>query len=120
MVVLHAYVAVCYTLSLCGSEGFLLNLAGLNQKFTVGGDRYVVVALLGKVQGESDAWAPLATMRPYYLFRNQHDNFSAEIDQIQTHMRLCRWSCYLRFGRDPFLPSPCLERFIAGGPRRIV
>jgi hypothetical protein len=62
--VFHAYVAVCYTLSLRGSEGFLLDLAGLNRKFAVRGDQNVVVALLGKVKEESDDWAHLLPCVP--------------------------------------------------------
>jgi hypothetical protein len=64
MVGFHAYVAVCYTLSLRGSEGLLLDLAGLNPKFVARGDRYVVVALLGKVKGESDERAHLLPCVP--------------------------------------------------------
>jgi hypothetical protein len=52
--VFHAYVTVCYAVSLRGCEGFLLDLAGLNRKFGAGGERYVVIALLGKIKGESD------------------------------------------------------------------
>jgi hypothetical protein len=44
---------VCYTISLRGCEGFLLDLAGLNQTFLAGGDKYIVIALLGKIKGES-------------------------------------------------------------------
>jgi hypothetical protein len=53
-IVFHAYVAVCYTCSLRGCEGFLLDLDGLNRKFTAGGDKYVVIALLGKIKGETN------------------------------------------------------------------
>jgi hypothetical protein len=52
--VFHTYVMVCYAVSLRGCEGFLLDLAGLNQKFSAGGEQYVVIALLGKIKGESD------------------------------------------------------------------
>jgi hypothetical protein len=52
--VFHTYVSVCYAVSLRGCEGFLLDLAGLNRKFNAGGTRYVVIALLGKIKGESD------------------------------------------------------------------
>jgi hypothetical protein len=44
--VFHAYVTVCYVVSLRGCEGFLLDLAGLNRKFKAGGTKYVVIALL--------------------------------------------------------------------------
>jgi hypothetical protein len=63
-IVFHAYVAVCYTLSLRGSEGFLLDLGGLNRKLTVGGDQYVVVALLGQIKGESGDRAHLLPCVP--------------------------------------------------------
>jgi hypothetical protein len=52
-VVFHSYVVRCYTISLRGCEGFLLDLAGLNWKFWAGGDKYIVIALLGKIKGES-------------------------------------------------------------------
>jgi hypothetical protein len=52
-IVFHAYVAVCYTCSLRGCEGFLQDLDGLNRKFAVGGDKYIVIALLGKIKGET-------------------------------------------------------------------
>jgi hypothetical protein len=76
--VLHTYVIVCYTLSLHGSEGFLLQLDSLNQKTSAGGDRYVVVILLGKVKGKYHA-SPL----PLW---DQCENLSSEVDQIQMHM----------------------------------
>jgi hypothetical protein len=63
-VVFHTYVAVCYMASLWGYEGFLLNLAGLNHKFTAGGDKYVVLALLGQIKGESGDWAHLTLCIP--------------------------------------------------------
>jgi hypothetical protein len=53
-VVFHTYVAVYYTCSLRGCEGFLLDLDGLNCKLTAGGDKYVVITLLGRVKGETD------------------------------------------------------------------
>jgi hypothetical protein len=52
-IVFHAYVVVCYTCSLRGCEGFLLDLAGLNRKFAAGGNKYVVIALLGRIKGET-------------------------------------------------------------------
>jgi hypothetical protein len=53
-IVFHAYVVTCYTCSLRGCEGFLLDLDGLNRKFNAGGDKYVVIALLGKIKGETN------------------------------------------------------------------
>jgi hypothetical protein len=41
-IVLHTYVVVCYTCSLRGCEGFLLDLAGLNRKFAAGGSQIAV------------------------------------------------------------------------------
>jgi hypothetical protein len=49
----HTYVVICYVLTLRGCEGFLCDLAGLHRKFETGGSRYVVIALLGKIKGES-------------------------------------------------------------------
>jgi hypothetical protein len=51
-IVFHAYVVICYVLSLRGCKGFLCDLAGLHRKFAIGGDHYVVIALLGKIKGE--------------------------------------------------------------------
>jgi hypothetical protein len=53
-VVFHAYMAVCYKCSLRECEGFLLDLDGLNRKFTAGGDKHVVIALLRRIKGETD------------------------------------------------------------------
>ena len=50
--VFHTYAMVCYVMSLRGCEGLLLDLSGLNRKWGVGGDQYVVIALLGKIKGE--------------------------------------------------------------------
>jgi hypothetical protein len=63
--VFHAYVTVCYTVSLRGCEGFLLDLAGLNRKFNSGGDKYIVIALLGKIKGESGDRAHLLPCVPF-------------------------------------------------------
>jgi hypothetical protein len=52
-IVFHAYVVACYTCLLHSCKGFLLNLDGLNQKFAADGDKYVVIALLGKIKGET-------------------------------------------------------------------
>jgi hypothetical protein len=38
-------------ISLRGCEGFLLDLASLNQTFLVGGDKYIIIVLLGKIKG---------------------------------------------------------------------
>jgi hypothetical protein len=63
-IVFHTYVVVCYTISLRGCEGFLLDLAGLNRKFSAGGDKYIVIALLGKIKGESGDRAHLLPCVP--------------------------------------------------------
>jgi hypothetical protein len=52
-IVFQAYAMCCYVVSLRGSEGLLLDLSGLNRKWGVGGDKYVVIALLGKIKGET-------------------------------------------------------------------
>jgi hypothetical protein len=62
--VFHTYVVVCYTCSLRGCEGFLLDLSGLNRKFKAGGDKYVVIALLGQIKGESGDRAHLLPCVP--------------------------------------------------------
>jgi hypothetical protein len=46
------YSIITYTLSLRGSEGFLLDLKGLHRNFNMPGNHHVQVALLGKVKGE--------------------------------------------------------------------
>jgi hypothetical protein len=62
--VFHTYVTVCYTVSLRGCEGFLLDLAGLNRKFNAGSDKYIVIALLGKIKGKSGDRAHLLQCVP--------------------------------------------------------
>jgi hypothetical protein len=62
--VFHTFVVVCYTVPLRGCESFLLDLSGLNRKFTARGNRYIVIALLGKIKGESDDRARLLPCVP--------------------------------------------------------
>ena len=59
-IIFSAYVTVCYTISLRGTEGFLLDLAGLNKYWKEDRD-HLIIALLGKVKGES---ADLAHLVP--------------------------------------------------------
>jgi hypothetical protein len=66
-IVFHAYVAVCYVLSLGGCEGFLMDLSVLHRKFATGGTRYIVMALLGKIKGESGDRAHLIPCVPITL-----------------------------------------------------
>jgi hypothetical protein len=47
------FIVVCYTISLWGCEGVLLDLLGLNTKSNSGGKNYVVFTLLGQIKGES-------------------------------------------------------------------
>jgi hypothetical protein len=63
-IVFHTYATTCYVLSLRGCEGFLLDLAGLNRRFATGGEKYVVIALLGKIKGESGDRAHLLPTVP--------------------------------------------------------
>jgi hypothetical protein len=63
-IVFHAYMTVGYVVSLRGCEGFLLDLLGLNRKFQTGGTKYVVMALLGKIKGESYDWDHLLPCVP--------------------------------------------------------
>jgi hypothetical protein len=58
-IVFHSYALVCYVVSLRGCEGLLLDLQGLQQKWGAGGNNYVVIALLGKIKGETGDWAHL-------------------------------------------------------------
>jgi hypothetical protein len=46
------YSILTYTLSLRGSEGFLLDLKGLHRNANPPNNRYLLIALLGKVKGE--------------------------------------------------------------------
>jgi hypothetical protein len=53
-IVFQAYAMVCYGVVLLrGCEGLLLDLSGLNHKWGIGGDKYVVTVLLGKIKGET-------------------------------------------------------------------
>jgi hypothetical protein len=54
----------CYVVSLRGNEGLLIDLSGLNRKWSVGGEDYVVIALLGKIKGESGDQAHLLPCVP--------------------------------------------------------
>jgi hypothetical protein len=63
-IVFHTYVTICYVLSLRGCKGFLLDLAGLNQRFAANGDKYVVIVLLGKIKGKSGDRAHLLPTVP--------------------------------------------------------
>ena len=51
--VVNTYIIVCYVGSLRGAEGLLLDLSGLNRKWGLGGDKYITIALLGKIKGET-------------------------------------------------------------------
>jgi hypothetical protein len=57
----------CYAISLRGCEGLLLDLNGLNQKWSVGGEEYVVVAMLGKIKEEAGDHAHLLPCVPKRL-----------------------------------------------------
>jgi len=57
-IVFSAYVAISYVISLRGPEGLLLDLHGLHKHWR-STDDYVVIALLGKVKGESQDRAHL-------------------------------------------------------------
>lgn len=50
--IFSAYVVLTYVLSLRGSEGFILDTQGILDNWTKGGDKYIIIALLGKVKGE--------------------------------------------------------------------
>ena len=59
-IVFPTYVVVYYTISLRGTEGFLLDLAGLNKYWREDRD-HLIITLLGKVKGET---ADLAHLVP--------------------------------------------------------
>jgi hypothetical protein len=63
-IVFYAYAMTCYVVSLRGNEGLLLDLSGLNRKWNVGGETYVVIALRGKIKGESGDRAHLLPCVP--------------------------------------------------------
>jgi hypothetical protein len=63
-IVFYTYAMTCYVVSLHGCEGLLLDLSGLNQKWSVGGEEYVVIALLGKIKGEGGDCAHLLPSVP--------------------------------------------------------
>jgi hypothetical protein len=63
-IVFYTYAMTCYVVSLRGNEGLLIDLSSLNQKWSVGGDVYVVIALLGKIKGESGDRAHLLPCVP--------------------------------------------------------
>jgi hypothetical protein len=63
-IVFYTYAMTCYVVSLRGNEGLLVDLSGLNRKWSVGGDEYVVIALLGKIKGESGDRAHLLPCVP--------------------------------------------------------
>jgi hypothetical protein len=59
LIFFHFYALVCYVVSLRGCEGLLLDLGGLRRKWEAGGNKYDVIALLGKIKGEMGDWAHL-------------------------------------------------------------
>ena len=59
-----AYAVVCYVTSLRGVEGFLLDLDGLNRYWEPDRKDYIVIALLGKIKGESNDAAHLIPCVP--------------------------------------------------------
>jgi hypothetical protein len=63
-IVFYTYAMVCYVVSLRGCEGLLLDLSGLNRKMNAGVEEYVVIALLGKIKGESGDRAHLLPSIP--------------------------------------------------------
>lgn len=51
-IIFSCYAVLTYVLSLRGSEGFQIDLKGILDNWGKGGDKYVIVTLLGKVKGE--------------------------------------------------------------------
>ena len=52
-VVFSTYAVVSYVLSLRGNEGVLLDLQGINEKWKSNDGTYILIALLGKMKGET-------------------------------------------------------------------
>jgi hypothetical protein len=65
--VVNTYVLVYYVMSLCGVEGLLLDLLGLNQKWGLGGNKYITIALLGKIKGKTGDQVHLLPCFPVML-----------------------------------------------------
>jgi hypothetical protein len=63
-IVVNTYITVCYVVSLRGAEGLLLDLSGLNRKWGLGGTKYITIALLGKIKGETGDRAHLLPSVP--------------------------------------------------------
>jgi hypothetical protein len=55
----HSYFSCAYAVSLRGTEGLLLDLAGLRRHWESGMGKFVVITLLGKVKGETSDRAHL-------------------------------------------------------------
>ena len=52
-IVFSAYAVVSYVLSLRGNEGILLDLQGINEKWKSNDGTFILIALLGKMKGET-------------------------------------------------------------------
>jgi hypothetical protein len=63
-IVFYTYAMTCYVVSLRGCDSLLLDLSRLNRKWDVGGEEYVVIALLGKIKGEAGDRAHLLPCVP--------------------------------------------------------
>jgi hypothetical protein len=85
--VFHAYVVVCYTVLLQGCEGVLLDLSRLNWKFTAGGNKYVVLALLGQIKGE---FGDQAHLIPCVPVTSSGINVGASVSRLMEFKRACR------------------------------
>jgi hypothetical protein len=63
-IVVNTYITVCYVVLLHGSKGLLLDLSGLNRKWGLRGDKHLMIALLGKIKGETGDLAHLLPSVP--------------------------------------------------------
>ena len=77
-VVFSTYVVVCYVISLRGVEGLLLDLTGLNRHWR-SDQEHVIIALLGKVKGES---ADSAHLIPCVKITNSGINVKGILERL--------------------------------------
>ena len=54
-----AYATIVYVISLRCPEGILIDLKGLNKHWPPKNEEYLIIALLGRVKGESFYWSHL-------------------------------------------------------------
>ena len=92
-IVFLTYVVVCYTISLRGTEGFLLDLAGLNKYWREERD-HLIINLLEKVKGDT---ADLAHLVNCVWVTATGINVKGILARFLLEEKnwLPRWSCYI-------------------------